>query len=74
MIRVVGGTEKFVIINGDFYTKEEVQAVSDELNNNLLQIMEGQTKLYQKFIVAEDNLKLLNSKDAVDQYLKFIKK
>lgn len=74
VIRVVGGTEKFVIINGDFYTKEEVQAVSDELNNNLLQIMEGQTKLYQKFIVAEDNLKLLNSKDAVDQYLKFIKK
>ncbi|MBC7653710.1 MAG: hypothetical protein H7098_04455, partial [Oligoflexus sp.] len=74
VIRIVGGTEKFVIISGDFYTKEEVQAVSDELNNNLPQIMEGQTKLYQKFIVSEDNLKLLNSKDAVDQYLKFIKK
>jgi len=74
VIRVVGGTEKFVIISGDFYTKEEVQQVSDEMNNNLQQIMEGQTKLYQKFVVSEDNLKLLVSKDAVDQYLKFIKK
>jgi tetratricopeptide (TPR) repeat protein len=74
VIRVVGGTEKFVIISGDFYTKEEVQAVSDQLNNNLPQIMEGQTKQYQKFIISEDNLKLLVSKDAVDQYLKFISK
>ncbi len=74
VIRVVGGTEKFVIISGDFYTKDEVQVVSDDLNNSMPQIMEGQTKLYQKFIVSEDNLKLLVSKDAVDQYLKFIKK
>ncbi|MBK0382745.1 hypothetical protein I5M32_07215 [Pedobacter sp. SD-b] len=74
VIRVVGGTEKFIIISGDFYTQQEVQTVSDDLNSSLPKIMEGQTNLYQKFVVSESNLKLLVSKDAIDQYLKFISK
>ncbi len=72
VIRVVGGTEKFVIISGDFYTREQVEIVSDELSKNLPQIMEGQTTQYTQFVVSEENLKLLTDKKSIDQYLKSI--
>lgn len=72
VIRIVGGTEKFVIISGNFYTKEQVQVIADELSKNLPTIMEGQTTQYQQFVISEDNLKLLSNKDAIDQYLKSI--
>ncbi|WP_442794863.1 type IX secretion system periplasmic lipoprotein PorW/SprE [Pelobium manganitolerans] len=72
VIRVVGGTEKFIIISGTFITKEQTEIVLDELKKNMPEIMEGQTTQYQTFIVSEDNLKLLTDKSAVEQYLKSI--
>ncbi|WP_456238396.1 type IX secretion system periplasmic lipoprotein PorW/SprE [Pedobacter arcticus] len=72
VIRIVGGTEKFVIISGNFYTKEQVDIVSDELAKNLPEIMEGQTTQYRQFVVSEENLMLLTDKKSIDQYLKAI--
>ncbi len=72
VIRIVGGTEKFIIISGDFTSKEEVDVVADELKNNLPKIMEGQTTQYVQFVVSEENLKLLSDKKAIEEYLKSI--
>lgn len=72
VIRVVGGTEKFIIISGDFYTKAQVDIVANELKENLPKIMEGQTTHYQQFVVTEDNLKLLTDRASIEQYLKSI--
>lgn len=72
VIRVVGGTEKFIIISGEFISKEEVEVVASELKENLPKIMEGQTTQYTQFVVSEENLKLLTDKNAIDAYLKSI--
>lgn len=70
VIRVVGGTDKFVIISGSFYSKREINVVFEELTKNLPQIMEGVTTNYEKFIITEENLKLLTDKTSIEQYLK----
>jgi tetratricopeptide (TPR) repeat protein len=72
VIRIVGGTEKFVIISGNFYTKEQVDIVADELAKNLPEIMEGQTTQYKEFVISEENLKFLTDKASIEQYLKSI--
>ena len=72
VIRIVGGTEKFVIISGNFLTKEQVDIVADELAKNLPQIMEGQTTQYKLFVVSQENLLLLTDKASIEQYLKSI--
>ncbi|MFC5282268.1 tetratricopeptide repeat protein [Pedobacter alpinus] len=72
VIRIVGGTEKFIIISGNFVSKKDVDLVADELKNNLPKIMEGQTTDYTQFVVSEENLKLLTDKKAIDEYLKSI--
>jgi hypothetical protein len=70
VIRVVSGTDKFIIISADFYTKAQADLVALELNNNLPKLMEGLTKEYKSFVVSQDNLKLLVDKEAINQYLK----
>ncbi len=72
VIRVVGGTDKFVIISGNFYTKEQVDIVADELTKKMPEIMEGQTTQYKQFIITEENLKLLTDKKSIEQYIKSI--
>ena len=72
VIRVVSGTDKFIIISADFYTKAQADLVALELSNNLPKLMEGLTKEYKSFVVSQDNLKLLVDKDAINQYLKSI--
>jgi hypothetical protein len=70
VIRVVSGTDKFIIISGDFYTKDQVELVATELKSNLPNLMEGLTKEYKTFVISDQNLKLLVSKEAIDQYIK----
>ncbi len=72
LIRVVGETDKFVIVSGDFYSKEQTEQVANELKENLPKIMEGQTVKYTEFVVSEDNLNLLTTRGAIEQYLKSI--
>ncbi len=72
IIRVVGGTEKFIIVSGDFSSKEAADEVAEELSKNLPKIMEGQTSQYRQFVVSQENLKLLTDKASIDQYLKSI--
>ncbi|HET8830351.1 MAG TPA: hypothetical protein VFM79_13475 [Pelobium sp.] len=72
VIRVVGGTDKFVIISGNFYTKEQVDIVAEELSEKLPEIMEGQTTQYKQFVITEENLALLNDKKSIELYLKSI--
>lgn len=71
LIRGVGTTDKFIIINKDFYSKGEAAVVLDALNEQLPKIMEGQSYDYFKFVVSESNLQLLKNREAIDQYLKF---
>jgi predicted MPP superfamily phosphohydrolase len=66
----VSGTDKFIIISGDFYTKDQVELVATELKSNLPNLMEGLTKEYKTFVISDQNLKLLVSKEAIDQYIK----
>jgi tetratricopeptide (TPR) repeat protein len=70
VIRVVSGTDKFIIISGDFYTKDQVDLVATELKSNLPTLMDGLTKEYKTFVISSENLKLLVSKEAIDQYIK----
>lgn len=70
VIRVVDRTDKFIIINGEFYSKAEAIKVLTELDEKLPDLLEGLQNQYRKFVVSESNLKLLLNKDAVDQYIK----
>lgn len=72
LIRVVDKTDKFIIVNGEFYSKAEADKVSTDLDEKLPELMEGLQNQYRKFVVSESNLKLLLNKDAVDQYIKSI--
>jgi tetratricopeptide (TPR) repeat protein len=70
VIRVVSGTDKFIIISGDFYTKDQADLVEQELKTNLPTLMEGLTKEYKSFVISDQNLKLLVDKEAINQYIK----
>jgi hypothetical protein len=72
VIRVVDRTDKFIIINGEFYSKVEAAKVLADLEEKLPELMEGLKNQYRKFVVSESNLKLLLNKDAVEQYIKSI--
>ena len=72
VIRVVDRTDKFIIINGEFYSKAEAAKVLTDLEEKLPELMEGLQNQYRKFVVSESNLKLLLNKDAVEQYIKSI--
>ncbi|MBU0695187.1 MAG: hypothetical protein KKE39_01490, partial [Bacteroidetes bacterium] len=71
LIRGVGITDKFIIISNNFYSKKEALIILDALNEQLPKIMDGQSNDYFKFVISESNLQLLNTREAVDQYLKF---
>nr|MBC7612688.1 tetratricopeptide repeat protein [Pseudopedobacter sp.] len=71
LIRGVGITDKFIIISNNFYSKKEAAIILDALNEQLPKIMDGQSNDYFKFVISESNLQLLNTREAVDQYLKF---
>lgn len=72
VIRVVGQTDKFIIVSGDFYAKADADKVANELDENLPKIMEGQAAKYIKFVVSETNLNLLTTREAIEQYVKSI--
>ena len=72
VIRVIGQTDKFIIVSGDFYAKADADKVANELERDLPKIMEGQAAKYIKFVVSETNLKLLSTREAIEQYVKSI--
>nr|WP_169303275.1 tetratricopeptide repeat protein [Pedobacter cryophilus] len=72
VIRVVGQTDKFIIVSGDFYAKADADKIASELDENLPKIMEGQAAKYIKFVVSETNLNLLTTREAIEQYVKSI--
>lgn len=72
LIRVVSNSDKFIIVSGDYYSKSDADKLMSEITNQLPKIMEGQSAEYSKFVVSEDNLKLLTSREAINQYLKSI--
>lgn len=72
VIRVVGKTDKFIIINGEFYSNTAANKVATDLETQLPKLLEGLESKYRKFVVSESNLKLLLNADAVEQYIKSI--
>jgi tetratricopeptide (TPR) repeat protein len=72
VIRVVDRTDKFIIVNGEFYSRAEANKAAIELEEKLPELMEGLKNQYRKFVVSESNLKLLLNNDAVEQYIKSI--
>ena len=72
VIRVIGQSDKFIIVSGNFYSKPDVEKVAEELKASLPKIMEGQTKEYINFIISEANLSLLTDRAAIEQYIKSI--
>jgi tetratricopeptide (TPR) repeat protein len=72
VIRVVGQSDKFIIVSGDFYSKSQVDKVAQELDDSLPKIMEGLNSKYIKFVISAPNLSLLKDRSAIEQYIKSI--
>ncbi|HEX7366757.1 MAG TPA: hypothetical protein VF273_06665 [Pelobium sp.] len=70
-IRVIGGTEKVILINGSnaFYTKRQADQVLEDLKAELPKLNSWKNVKYIPFVISDDNLKLLTDKSALDQYL-----
>lgn len=71
VIRLIGNSDKFIIVSGNFYAKAEVEKVANELKVSLPKIMEGQTNQYTYFVISESNLNLLKDRLAIEQYIKY---
>lgn len=72
LIKVIGTSHKFIIINMGLANKAEAELAMDDLNVALPYLMKDQTSQYKVFTISEDNLKLLTTAEAVNQYLNTI--
>ncbi|MBD3749920.1 MAG: tetratricopeptide repeat protein [Sphingobacteriales bacterium] len=70
LIRVVSNSDKLIIVSGEYYAKSDAEKLLSDITEQLPKIMEGQSAQYVKFVVSEDNLKLLTNREAINQYLK----
>lgn len=64
---------KLVIIKGDFFGKDRAQAVLDEFKSKISDYITMPPYKYNTFVISEENFKLINSQNALDQYLKYLK-
>ena len=64
---------KLVIVKGDFFGKERAQAVLDDFKSKISEFIVMPPYKYNTFVISEENLKLINSQNALDQYLKYLK-
>jgi hypothetical protein len=71
VIRLIGNSDKFIIVSGNFYAKTEVEKIASELKESLPKIMEGQTNQYTFFVISETNLGLVKDRSAIEQYIKY---
>ena len=70
VIRLIGNSDKFIIVSGNFYSKAEVEKIAAELKDSLPKIMEGQTNQYTYFVISESNLNLIKDRSAIELYIK----
>jgi hypothetical protein len=64
---------KLVIIKGNFYGTDRAQIVLDDFNSKVSEFMAMPPYKYNTFVISEENLKLITSQNALDQYLKYLK-
>ncbi|TAE39759.1 MAG: hypothetical protein EAY66_02510 [Sphingobacteriales bacterium] len=64
---------KLIIVKGDFYGADRTKIVLDELKSNAAEFITMPAYKYNTFIISEVNLGLINSQNALDQYLKYLK-
>ncbi len=64
---------KLIIIKGDFYGKDRTKVVLDSFKEKINEYMVMPAYKYNIFIISDDNLNLINSQNALDQYLKYLK-
>ncbi|TAF46539.1 MAG: hypothetical protein EAZ64_01490 [Sphingobacteriales bacterium] len=64
---------KLIIIKGDFYGTDRTKIILDEFKLNAAEYITMPAYKYNTFIISEINLGLINSQNALDQYLKYLK-
>ncbi len=64
---------KLIIVKGDFYGKDRTKVVLDNFKEKITEYIVMPAYKYNTFIISDDNLNLINSQNALDQYLKYLK-
>lgn len=64
---------KLIIVKGDFYGKDRTQIILDGFKLKINEYMAMPAYKFNIFIISNDNLVLISSQNALDQYLKYLK-
>ncbi len=73
VLKNFSSTQKLIIVKGNFNSKDQALNVLTELNSYLPQLMNLPADKFSSHIISEQNLSLITSTDALEQYFQFNK-